>query len=38
MDYGSKKSRDEAIATGMADGMEQSYQLLDGVLAEVVES
>jgi uncharacterized protein YndB with AHSA1/START domain len=34
MDFGSKKSRDEAMATGMTDGMEQSYQLLDAVLAE----
>ena len=34
MDFGSKKSRDEAMATGMTDGMELSYQHLDGVLAE----
>ena len=34
MDFGSKKSRDEAMATGMTDGMEQSYQLLDNLLAE----
>jgi uncharacterized protein YndB with AHSA1/START domain len=34
MDFGSKKSRDEAMATGMTEGMEQSYQLLDAVLAE----
>jgi uncharacterized protein YndB with AHSA1/START domain len=34
MDFGSKKSRDEAMSTGMTDGMETSYQLLDGVLAE----
>jgi uncharacterized protein YndB with AHSA1/START domain len=34
MDFGSKKSRDEAMATGMTGGMEQSYQLLDAVLAE----
>jgi len=34
MDFGSKKSRDEAMATGMTDGMEPNYQLLDAVLAE----
>jgi uncharacterized protein YndB with AHSA1/START domain len=34
MDYGSKEARDAAVATGMTDGMEQSYQLLDNVLAE----
>jgi uncharacterized protein YndB with AHSA1/START domain len=34
MDFGSKKSRDEAMATGMTEGMELSYQLLDAVLAE----
>ena len=34
MDFGSKKSRDEAMLTGMTDGMEQSYQLLDGVRRE----
>jgi uncharacterized protein YndB with AHSA1/START domain len=33
MDFGSKKSRDEAVATGMTDGMEASYQKLDEVLA-----
>jgi len=33
MDFGSKASRDAAVATGMTDGMEQSYQLLDGVIA-----
>jgi uncharacterized protein YndB with AHSA1/START domain len=32
MDFGSKETRDAAVATGMTDGMEQSYQLLDGVL------
>ena len=32
MDFGSKQSRDAAVATGMTDGMEQSYQLLEGVL------
>ena len=34
MDYGSKEARDAAVATGMTDGMEQSYQLLDELLAE----
>jgi len=33
VDYGSKEARDAAVATGMTDGMEQSYQLLDGVLS-----
>jgi uncharacterized protein YndB with AHSA1/START domain len=33
IDFGSKQARDAAVATGMTDGMEQSYQLLDGVLA-----
>lgn len=32
IDFGSKESRDAAVATGMTDGMEQSYQLLDGLL------
>jgi uncharacterized protein YndB with AHSA1/START domain len=34
MDFGSKRARDAAVATGMTDGMEQSYQLLDDVLAK----
>jgi uncharacterized protein YndB with AHSA1/START domain len=34
MDFGNKRARDAAVATGMTDGMEQSYQLLDRVLAE----
>jgi uncharacterized protein YndB with AHSA1/START domain len=34
IDFGSKESRDAAVATGMTDGMEQSYQLLDRLLAE----
>lgn len=34
MDFGSKEARDGAMATGMTDGMEQSYGLLDGLLAE----
>jgi uncharacterized protein YndB with AHSA1/START domain len=33
-DFGSNKARDSAMATGMTDGMEQSYQLLDRLLAE----
>jgi uncharacterized protein YndB with AHSA1/START domain len=35
MDFGSKAARDAAVATGMTDGMEQSYQLLDQMLAEL---
>ena len=34
VDFGSKEARDAAVATGMTDGMEQSYQLLDGLLSE----
>jgi uncharacterized protein YndB with AHSA1/START domain len=34
IDFGSKEARDAAIATGMTDGMEQSYQLLEQVLRE----
>jgi uncharacterized protein YndB with AHSA1/START domain len=34
VDYGSKKARDSAMATGMTDGMEQSYQLLERLLSE----
>ena len=34
MDFGSKEARDGAVATGMTDGMEQSYQLLDTLLGE----
>jgi uncharacterized protein YndB with AHSA1/START domain len=33
MDFGTKESRDAAVSTGMTDGMEQSYQQLDKVLA-----
>jgi uncharacterized protein YndB with AHSA1/START domain len=33
MDFGTKRARDAAMSTGMTDGMEQSYQLLDTVLA-----
>lgn len=34
IDYGNKRARDAAVATGMTDGMEQSYQLLDTLLAK----
>lgn len=34
MDFGSKELRDTVVATGMTDGMEQSYTLLDRLLAE----
>jgi uncharacterized protein YndB with AHSA1/START domain len=34
MDFGSKEARDAAVSTGMTDGMEQSYQLLDALLSE----
>jgi uncharacterized protein YndB with AHSA1/START domain len=33
IDFGSKEARDAALSTGVTDGMEQSYQLLDQVLA-----
>ena len=34
IDFGSKETRDATVATGMTDGMEQSYQLLDRLLSE----
>lgn len=34
MEFGSKEARDAAVATGMTEGMEQSYQLLDAALSE----
>lgn len=34
MDFGSKAGRDAALCTGMTDGMEMSFALLDTVLAE----
>lgn len=34
IDFGSKEARDAAVATGMTEGMEQSYQLLDALLIE----
>lgn len=35
IDFGSKEARDAAVATGMTDGMEQSYELLDRLLNEL---
>ena len=35
IDFGSKEARDAAVATGMTDGMEQSYQLLDRLLGDM---
>jgi len=32
IDFGSKEARDAALSTGMTDGMEQSYQLLDRLI------
>ncbi|MBN1240089.1 MAG: SRPBCC family protein [Gammaproteobacteria bacterium] len=34
MDFGTKEARDAAMSTGMTDGMEMSYQVLDALLAE----
>jgi uncharacterized protein YndB with AHSA1/START domain len=34
IDFGSKQARDAAVKTGMTDGMEMSYQLLDRLLAD----
>jgi uncharacterized protein YndB with AHSA1/START domain len=34
IDFGSKEARDAAVATGMTNGMEQSYQLLERLLDE----
>jgi len=33
VDYGSKEARDAVLATGMTEGMEMSYRLLDALLA-----
>jgi len=33
VDYGTREARDAALATGMTDGMEASYALLDRLLA-----
>jgi uncharacterized protein YndB with AHSA1/START domain len=38
IDFGSKANRDAALATGMTNGMEQSYQLLDRQLAAAVDA
>jgi uncharacterized protein YndB with AHSA1/START domain len=35
MDFGTKEARDAAIKTGMTDGMEESYRLLDRLLGDV---
>jgi uncharacterized protein YndB with AHSA1/START domain len=35
IDFGTKRARDAAMSTGMTDGMEMSYQLLDQLLDEV---
>jgi len=35
MDFGSKEARDASVSTGMTDGMEMSYQRMDGVLVEM---
>jgi uncharacterized protein YndB with AHSA1/START domain len=34
IDYDSKEARDAAVSTGMTDGMEMSYKLLDELLSE----
>ena len=34
INFASKEARDAALATGMTDGMEQSYQLLDAQLSD----
>ena len=34
IDYGSKEARDGAMQSGMTDGMEMSYQLLDQLLSQ----
>jgi uncharacterized protein YndB with AHSA1/START domain len=34
--FESKEARDAAVKTGMTDGMEQSYRLLDGLISELV--
>jgi uncharacterized protein YndB with AHSA1/START domain len=36
IDFGSKEARDAAVATGMIDGMDLSYRLLDALLKERV--
>jgi uncharacterized protein YndB with AHSA1/START domain len=34
MDFGSKEARDAAVSTGMTDGMETNYQVLDKLIVE----
>jgi uncharacterized protein YndB with AHSA1/START domain len=34
IDFGSSEARNAAVATGMTDGMERSYQLLDALINE----
>jgi uncharacterized protein YndB with AHSA1/START domain len=34
MDFGTQQARDAALSTGMTDGMESSYRLLDALLAD----
>jgi uncharacterized protein YndB with AHSA1/START domain len=34
MDFGTKEARDAAVSTGMTDGMEVNYELLDRMFAE----
>jgi len=34
IDFGSREARDAAVSTGMTDGMEQGYRLLDQILVE----
>lgn len=36
MDYYTKEARDAAMSTGMTDGMEMTYKLLDALLPELV--
>ena len=35
MDFRTKEAREAAMSTGMTDGMESSYQLLDSLLTEL---
>jgi uncharacterized protein YndB with AHSA1/START domain len=36
MDFGTRQARDAAMSTGMTDGMEMSYQVLDELLVELL--
>jgi hypothetical protein len=38
IDFGTREARDAAVATGMTDGMEQSYALLDRLLGETTDA